>query len=226
MTRYCKVICLSSMYDSWNNFWLKQEKPLPREISWSKQRMLCLLENYLTENKRVLDAGCGSGFFSKIFCDFHLKTVSLDYSPASLELTRKITAGRSLIIKANLLEQNLSAIFPESFDLIFSDGLFEHFSVIDQNRIMKIFLSILSSQGVVVTFVPNRWSPWQIIRPFFMPGITERPFTLRELLDLNQRNGLKLIASGGINTLPFRLSPEGNFAAKFGMLLYTISTIK
>jgi len=59
-----------------------------------------------------------------------------------------------------------------------------------------------------------------------MPGIEEKPFTLQELVDLNVRNGLVVLARGGLNTFPFRLSPEGGVADRFGMLLYTVAKRK
>lgn len=143
-----------------------------------------------------------------------------------MDLTRNITAGRSQLVKIDLLAQELSPLFPAKFDLVFTDGLFEHFSPAQQDHILQNFMAVLAAGGAIATFVPNRWSPWQIIRPWMMPGIEERPFTLRELLDLNRRNGLQVQAYGGVNTLPFRVSPEGKCAAKFGMLLYCFSTIK
>ena len=111
----------------------------------------------------------------------------------------------------------------DRFDLIFSDGLFEHFSKTDQDKIFKNLISLLSDKGVIVTFVPNKFSPWELIRPFFMPGIKEAPFVLSELVDLNQRNGAEVIGRGGINVFPFALSPDKIIGHLFGMLLFTIS---
>jgi len=71
--------------------------------------------------------------------------------------------------------------------------------------------------------VPNRWSPWELIRPMFMPDIEETPFVMQQLIDLNHRNGLKVIRYGGINTLPIRFSPDKMVGRTFGMLLYTMA---
>ena len=87
-------------------------------------------------------------------------------------------------------------------------------------------MKLLADDGSLVTFVPNRWSPWELIRPFYMPGIEEAPFVLSELIELHERNGLCVIQKGGVNTLPFRLSPDKWFAEQFGMLLYTIARKK
>lgn len=207
----------------WDKFWnLKRTKKFSQE-SWSKKRILSILEQYVVSGKRALDAGCGSGFFSRFFCDRGMETVSLDYSDNALKKVEQITNGRAKILKADLLNCNLEALLQDRFSVIFSDGLFEHFSKDEQDKILKNLLSVLDREGVVITVVPNRWSPWQCIRPFFMRGIKEKPFVVKELRKLHQRNGLEVIFSGGINVLPFRISPEKLMGKNFGMLLYVVA---
>jgi SAM-dependent methyltransferase len=211
------------MQKNWDSFWKKSDQSALKVTSWSKRRVLSVLELYLFGKNRVMDAGCGSGFYSSFFCEKGLETIALDYSDAALDLTRDCTSGRAQVLKADFLEQDLSVLIAGKVDLIFTDGLFEHFAQPQQDRIMQNFYSVLSNQGLIVTVVPNRWSPWQLIRPFMMPGINEQPFMLQGLMSLNQRNGLTVLSSGGMNTLPFRISPEGWFADWFGMLLYTVA---
>lgn len=207
----------------WDYFWDLDQSRKFTKISWSKIRIIRILHPFLKKGKRVLDAGCGSGFFSQYFCDRGLHTFSLDYSPQALQLARKLTQGRSTLIQKNLLKDSLTNIFVEKFDLIFTDGLLEHFSPGDQDKICRNLLSVLDKKGVLITFVPNRFSPWELIRPLYMPGIQEEPFTLSQLVDLNTRNGCKIIKKGGINTFPFSFSPDTLFGPAFGMLLYTVS---
>lgn len=207
----------------WNRFWEREKLSEGFKPSWSKQRIMRCLEPYLVKGNTVLDAGCGSGFFSKFFCDARMKTFALDYSEEALKKAKNMTHGRAGLLQKDLLADDDVADITERFDLIFSDGLFEHFSSADQDKILRNLTSLLSDAGVVVTFVPNRWSPWELIRPFYMPGIVEKPFVLKGLLDLSKRNGLTVVRSGGINTLPFPFSPDRLFGRYFGMLLYTIA---
>lgn len=207
----------------WNNYWSLDGTKKFHRVSWSKQRIMQILSSYIREGGWALDAGCGSGFFSKYFCDSKMNTVSLDYSEEALEISRRMTEGRSRALKADLLSENLAEKLKERFDIIFTDGLLEHFTEDQQNLIMKNLGSVLSSTGVLVTFVPNRWSPWELIRPLYMPGIEEKPFVLTQLTRLNQRNGFVVTKSGGINTIPFGFSPDKIFGSCFGMLLYTIA---
>ena len=210
----------------WDHFWEKDKLHVSGNLSWSKRRILGVIDPFLQKGNKVLDADCGSGFFSKTFCGRGMETVSIDYSDKALDITREITAGRARVVKYDLESNNLAHILQDTFDVIFSDGLFEHFGENGQDKVVKNFLSVLAPKGIIITFVPNRWSPWEIIRPFFMPGIEEIPFTLNGLTRLHQRNSLDVIEKGGVNTLPFRFSPDGFLGNYFGMLLYTIAKQK
>ncbi|MBF0620122.1 MAG: class I SAM-dependent methyltransferase [Candidatus Omnitrophica bacterium] len=204
----------------WDAFWALQKTG--GTISWSKRRILQVVALFLKEGGRFLDAGCGSGFFSKAFLDCGQQVTALDYSDEALKMARELTAGRVACLKEDLLSPGLDARVSGRFDCIFSDGLLEHFKPEDQGRILKNLASLLTPDGYIITFVPNRFSPWEIIRPFLMPGITEEPFVLSGLVRLHERNSLSCHARGGINTLPFQCSPE--FAAPlFGMLLYVVA---
>ncbi len=207
----------------WNKFWKNQKQDQFSHPSWSKRRILKTLKPFLKSGQRVLDAGCGSGFFSKFFCDQGLVTFSLDYADEALAMTRQITEGRAMILKKDLLKTPITEEMLERFDMIFSDGLLEHYTAEEQKRIVENFQSLLNNDGLLVTFVPNRFSPWEIIRPLFMPGIEETPFVLKELIRLNIRGNLTILRQGGINTLPFRFSPDRLLGPYVGMLLYTIA---
>ena len=210
---------------NWDDFWLNI-KAKDKGISWSKQRILSILDPYVQRDHRVLDAGCGSGFFSAYFCSGGMDTTAVDYSDKSITLTRAITYNRAKIFKLDMMSNTFPENFNVKFDLIFNDGLFEHFIQAEQDILMNNFKSILNPTGHLISFVPNMFSPWTIIRPFFMPGIEEKPFTIKQLKNLNMRNGLHIKKYGGLNTLPWKISLEGHFAVYTGMLLYTISTLK
>lgn len=207
----------------WNHYWELGQTQRFTRISWSKRRIIRVLQPYVRQGAAALDAGCGSGFFSQFFCESGMRTTALDYSRSALEIAGSKTRGRARLVQADLVEQDLSEKLTDRYDIIFTDGLLEHFVPSDQDRIIRNLGSVLSAKGVIVTFVPNRWSPWELIRPLYMPGIKEDPFRIGELVELHQRNHLEVLDRGGINTLPVAFSPDGWLGSTFGMLLYTIA---
>lgn len=208
---------------NWNKFW--NSKPdSDKKISWSKKRILNLLGPSLKKTGFALDAGCGSGFFSHKFSEFGMHVVALDNSEQALEACKKLCKNRIECVNRDLLNPDLGNEFKNKFDLIFSDGLLEHFTFSNQKVILRNFAQMLRPEGRIITLVPNKFSPWQLIRPFMMPGIIEYPMILKRLLKLNRHCGLEVLSAGGLNVLPIGFSPENLFGSTLGMLLYTIST--
>jgi len=51
------------MRNEWNNFWISDQSKQFTKVSWSKRRIMNILDCYVKTEMIVLDAGCGSGFF-------------------------------------------------------------------------------------------------------------------------------------------------------------------
>mgnify|MGYP003834455465 FL=1 len=121
----------------WNYFWSSDKTKSFIQESWSKRRIMRVLSYYIKEGQNVLDAGCGSGFFSKYFCDQRMNVFSLDYSQEALALTKARTSSRVTILEKDLLSEDFSKSIGKKFDIIFSDGLLEHFTKDQQDVILK-----------------------------------------------------------------------------------------
>jgi len=214
-----------ALSEDWDDFWAVNRASRFAHESWSKRRMVSILDKYLQPSMAVLDAGCGSGYFSAYFLSKGCQTYSLDFSAKALDATRKRTAGQCVAyLWEDLLDTQLATRFKGKFDLIFSDGLLEHFSLSEQNAILSSDVHMKKPQGYVVSFVPNLFSFWTLVRPLFMPGIKEHPFVLRQLRFLHEQNGLQCIECGGINVLPTKWSPDRLLGRWGGMLLYCVGT--
>ena len=211
----------NSGFSAWDNFW--QMRGTAKAVSWSKKRIIGLISHYAKPGMYILDAGCGAGFFSSYFISRGCNVYSMDYSEKALCIAKNITDNKSrMYINADILEARGLAGFNVKFDIIFTDGLLEHYSKENQGVIMRNMKGVKKEQGYIINFAPNRFSLWSIVRPFVM-DIEERPFTMKEFIDLHKRNGLSVISSGGINALPFRISPERLLGKYYGMLFYCIA---
>jgi cyclopropane fatty-acyl-phospholipid synthase-like methyltransferase len=178
---------------------------------------------YARPGMRVLDAGSGSGYFTRFFMGRAAEVTALESSAAGLELTRKTTEGRArAYVLADLLDPETPKTFADSFDLIFSDGLLEHFSTEEQFSLLDAFRAMLAEGGRAIHFVPNIWSPWQILRPLYFRGIKERPFTRAGLVALHEKGDWEVETSGGVSVLPVPWSPE-QLGGRIGMLVYVVA---
>jgi len=212
---------LNSGFYAWDNFWENQSGK--RYDSWAKRRIVKVLSAYIEPGMDVLDLGCGTGFFSAYFISRGSNVYSMDYSRKALSIAKGATNGKSkMYLNANILDDSALADINVKFDIVFTDGLLEHYSKEEQGAIMHNMKLVKKEQGYIINFVPNKLSLWSIVRPFVM-NIEEEPFIMREVIELHRRNGLSVISFGGINVLPFRISPERLLARRFGMLFYCVA---
>lgn len=212
----------NSGFSAWDNFW-RIRGEAGKTVSWSKKRIAGLISDYAKPGMDILDAGCGSGFFSSYFISRGCNVYSMDYSGNAIRMTRDMTADKSrMYISDDILKASGLTGLNVKFDIIFTDGLLEHYSKEKQDIIMRNMKGVKKEQGYIINFAPNKFSLWSIVRPFVM-DIEERPFAMGEFIDLHKRNSLSVISSGGINVLPFRVSPERLLARYFGMLFYCVA---
>jgi len=151
------------------------------------------------------------------------RVTAVDYSEDALRFTRRNTNDLAEdYLAADLRDSDFANTLRDRFDLVFSDGLFEHFTPTEQDDILVNFITMIKPNGIIATFVPNLYHPRVLVQPIIMPGIREKPFTRRRLLDFYRRNGLRVIESGGVNCVPIEPSPDRVLGAWFGMIIYVI----
>lgn len=97
--------------------------------------------------KKVLDAGCGSGWFARYCLGRGVKYSGSDISPTSVELTRRVTPD---VVKA---DSQALPFGDGAFDYVFCIDSFEH--IPDQLRAAAEFHRVLRPGGAVFLSVPN-----------------------------------------------------------------------
>ena len=193
----------------WEDYWSKKKT----KTTVNKERMIKILERY--KYKKALDAGCGSGFFSKYFASKG-DVIALDYSKTALRMTKKLNK-KIKVVRGDVFHIPFK---DDTFDLIFSDGLLEHYR--NPSDILREFKRILKPEGIIATFVPNKFSYWCFVKPLFLKKIEEYRFTLKELIKFHEDVELDIIESGGFSVFPFHFSPEF-LGERIGRIIYAIA---
>ena len=100
----------------------------------------------LPKNAKILDVGCGSGTLAQFWKDQGYDVTGMDISDKSLEITRSkgVYCVKGDVTKKTPFEDN-------TFDLVYSDGLLEHF--VDPKQVLEEIFRI--SKKYVLTMVPR-----------------------------------------------------------------------
>lgn len=192
------------MKKTWDEIW-KDFKGLNwfgRRLKKEQRKILekILDKIKLAKESRIVDVGCGSGFTLAFFRELGYKnSIGIDSSKKSLEVCDKLfnfKNGKDVF----LMDTRKLRFHNNSFDLVFSDGLLEHFK--DISSIAKDFCRITNSW--ILLFQPNQASLFGKIKKlaenFFQVSWEKEYFyTKEDYVKVFSRYGLKLVDSGGIN---------------------------
>ncbi len=167
----------------------------------------------MEKKHRLLDVGCGNGFFSSYF-DAICETVGVDYSE---KLLAKNPISRKVLMDANRL-----AFQDFSFDVVFCHALLHH--VEDQVRVLSEMRRV--SRKYVVVMEPNRNNPLMFLFSALVPqerkALDFSPANLRKTLEASRLKIVWVVSQGMTvpNKLPVFLLPLMkflDFPQPFGM---------
>jgi SAM-dependent methyltransferase len=134
---------------------------------------------------RLLDVGCGNGFFS-IPWSGHYATVGVDFSGRMLA-RNPLPPGRKAAMDASRL-----AFQDMAFDTVFCHALLHH--VEDPDAVLREMRRV--SRRYVVVMEPNRNNPLMFLFSAAVPEERKAlAFSLRFLKGMMERNGLRVTAA-------------------------------
>jgi len=153
----------------------------------------CLVKRYrLSVGQKMLDLGCGRGEFLKGFIRCGLEGHGVDKS-----LAAQIICPEAEILQSGL-ENDFLPYKDNSFDIIFSKSIIEHFYY--PEKLVREMYRILNFGGLVIAMTPD----WQSIYKIFYEDYTHRtPFTVNSLKDIFKINGFNDVKAEKIRQLPF-----------------------
>ena len=150
------------------------------------------------DRARVLEVGCGTAIDSLALaeatdCRAHGVDLSIEAIKTALEASSTFTVGMEL---AQADAHNLP-FKDEAFDLVFSQGVLEHFS--DPRPVVEEQRRVLRSGGRLIISVPQKYTAYTLakrrrIRKGTWPWGYESEFSFRALRSLGDNLGLHVIA--------------------------------
>lgn len=188
---------------SWDEYW--KEYSASKAEKWLIGERDKILRKYLDRvpggAKRVLEVGCGFGSNLRLL-EATRKDVKCWALDNSFEAIRAVQKAVPMAVVADCRRTG----FPEnSFDLVYSAGLMEHFP--DEVPFLREMRRIVRDDGYVVTIVPARYSLWKLYQllhfGLWQHGY-EKAYSYDGLRRLFIENGFHIVDITGID--PFSMS--------------------
>jgi ubiquinone/menaquinone biosynthesis C-methylase UbiE len=190
---------------SWDEFWKDYQKPSNAEKWLIRERKRIINEfiGKLQKSKhiKILEVGCGYASNSRLLsANKNIQVFCID---SSKEVINKVKRDIKNSYVGNA--RNMTMFKNNFFDVIFSAGLLEHFK--DPSDIVNEMTRILKKGGLLITFVPGKYSLWQIYKLLngenWQHGY-EEPYTIKKLRGLFLKNKFELVKAGGLD--PFSIN--------------------
>jgi SAM-dependent methyltransferase len=149
-----------------------------------------LLEGVLPPEPEILELGAGSGVIPRrIVKEWGGRATLVDSNEKARKLFLAGAAPDEKIeyILGDVLDLNL----PTAFDLVYSDGLIEHFP--EKERVMAAHTRALKPSGHIVLFVPCNSFVFRTVTRFGPDMGYEERYTLPALVRLCREHGLEVL---------------------------------
>jgi len=185
---------------NWENFWKAKENT--QEVYSNSDRVLRnLLVVTDLKDKKVLEVGAGTGRDSFNLVNEGAEVFLLDYAEHSLKIIKQLSNGYSKVhtIGGDAFELP----FPDNvFDIVFHQGLLEHFRKPEAERLLQENIRVLKKGGILLVDVPQRYHFYTVFKHVLIAlnlwfAGWEREFSVRELRLELSKHGLTVIHSYG-----------------------------
>ncbi len=132
-------------YEEMAEYYFEYVDTKPYNAYYERPATLSLLPD--VKGKKVLDAGCAAGWYTKWLLEKGADVVALDFSPNMIEMTKKRVGDKAEIIRADLNDP-LNFIKDSSIDVVLS-SLTLHY-IKNWDVVMSEFNRILKEHGQLV----------------------------------------------------------------------------
>jgi ubiquinone/menaquinone biosynthesis C-methylase UbiE len=183
-----------STKSNWEDFW--KSKTDVQEVYSNAGRILRNLRAVTDlKGKIVLEVGAGTGRDSFGLVTLGAEVVQLDYVESSLAIIRSLSKKEG--IRVHIVQGDAFSLpFPAfTFDVVFHQGLLEHFRENEAQRILSENVRVLKRGGLLLVDVPQRYHIYTFIKHILIIfhqwfAGWEREFSVRELERTLRHHGL------------------------------------
>lgn len=213
-----------SRLEHWDTFW-EEKKEIKEVYSNSDRVVRNLVKVTDVRGKKILEIGAGTGRDSFPLVELGADVYQLDYSMNSLKIMKKIADEEKMNVTI-IGGDTFSLPFKDgTFDIIFHQGLLEHFRHEKAEALLKENIRVLKKGGLLCVDVPQRYHIYTLVKTFLIAinkwfAGWERSFSVPELKKEMERLGLVTVRTYGEWMYPslfYRASREA--LLKFGLKL-------
>jgi ubiquinone/menaquinone biosynthesis C-methylase UbiE len=151
-----------STKDNWESFW--QKKDDTEHVYSNSDRIYRQISKHIKlSGTRILEVGAGTGRDSFMFSNDDVALFLLDYSKQSLKIIKSGLPPQSRAYPVG--GDAFGLPFPdESFDVVFHQGLLEHFRKPQARNLLLENIRVLKPHGLLIVDVPQRWHVYTLIK--------------------------------------------------------------
>lgn len=170
---------------------------------WILKKIRESFAKYIPPNSKVLEIGCGTGnILTYIAKTKNCKCYGIDISPLSQKLVSFFEKERKTKVNF-LLGDAFNLPFKNNFfDVVYSEGVIEHFSPKKTEKLIKEHIRVCKRGGLIIISVPNKYNLphtlWKAIVGKKYKHYPERSYSINELKKILEKNNTKIIAQDGI----------------------------
>lgn len=183
----------------WDEYWESGE---PHEYVHHTPEIIATVGKHLDlENSRVLEIGVGTGGDASTLASLGARVTGLDFSAQALSRIKHTNEGNNLTLCLCLGDTMALPFSSGSFDLVYHQGLLEHFRV--PALVLREQARVLRQGGYLLVDVPQRINTYAIKKRFLMHwgkwpyGGWETDFCAGALSDLVESAGFRVVDSYG-----------------------------
>jgi SAM-dependent methyltransferase len=185
----------------WEGYWDRQHEV--EAVYSNAGRLGREIERYLElRGALALEVGGGTGRDGEDLARRGARVVELDFAWSALRIIKERSELADLPVSLVGGDAFLLPFPDASFDVVFHQGLLEHFSPARSIEILKENARVARSGGIVCADVPQRWHPYTLMKHALMAAGRwldgwERSFSIRELRKHAAAAGLVVIYEYG-----------------------------